>query len=86
MEYSLRRDRRERRRRRKLSAPPPELPQRQEAKSFELRAALSLAKLCQSTSRPAEGYAALAPALEGFAPTAEMPEIAEERALMDRLA
>ena len=60
--------------------------QRQEAKSFELRAALSLAKLCQSTARPAEGYAVLAPALEGFAPTAEMPEIAEGRALMDRLA
>ena len=59
--------------------------QRQDAKSFELRAALSLARLFQSTARPAEGYAALAPALEGFAPTAEMPEIAEGLALMARL-
>ena len=60
--------------------------QRQEAKSFELRAALSLAKLFQSTGRPAEGYAVLATALECFAPTAEMQEIAEGRALMVRLA
>jgi predicted ATPase len=50
---------------------------RQATRSFELRAALSLAKLCQSTGRPAEAHAVLAPALEGFAPTPEMPEIAE---------
>jgi predicted ATPase len=54
---------------------------RQGTRSFELRAALSLAKLYQSTARPADAHAVLAPALEGFAPTPEMPEIAEAEAL-----
>jgi predicted ATPase len=54
--------------------------------AFELRAALSLAKLLQSTNRPAESHAILAPALEGFSPTPEMPEIEEARALLERLA
>src|SRR5271165_7658048 len=35
----------------------------QGARSFGLRAALSLAKVCQSTGRPAEAHAVLAPAL-----------------------
>jgi tetratricopeptide (TPR) repeat protein len=60
--------------------------QAQKARSFELRAALSLAKLYQSTGRPAEARAVLAPALEGFSPTAEMPEIAEAQALLGALA
>jgi class 3 adenylate cyclase/tetratricopeptide (TPR) repeat protein len=42
--------------------------QQQHARSFGLRAALALAKLYQSTGRPAEAHAALAPALEGFSP------------------
>ena len=58
---------------------------RQATRSFELRAALSLAKLYQSTGRPVDAYAVLAPALEGFAPTPEMPEIAEAQALLSRL-
>ena len=58
----------------------------QGTRSFELRAALSLAKLCQSTGRPVDAYAILAPALEGFAPTPEMPEIAHARALLAALA
>ena len=41
----------------------------QGTRSFELRAAPSLAKLYQSTGRPAEAHAVLAPALEGFPPT-----------------
>ncbi len=41
----------------------------QATRSFELRAALALAKLYQSTARPADAHAVLAPALEGFAPT-----------------
>lgn len=57
----------------------------QGARSWGLRAALSLAKLYQSTGRPVEAHAILAPALEGFAPTPEMPEIAEGRALLSRL-
>jgi predicted ATPase len=51
-------------------------------RSFELRAALALAKLYQSTARPTEAHAVLAPALEGFSPTSEMPEIAEAQALL----
>ena len=54
----------------------------QDARSWGLRASLSLAKLYQSTGRPADAYAMLAPALEGFAPTDEMPEIAEAKALL----
>jgi predicted ATPase len=58
----------------------------QDTRSFCLRAALSLAKLCQSNGRPAEAHAVLAQALAGFAPTLEMPEIAEAQALVTRLA
>jgi hypothetical protein len=36
-----------------------------------------LAKRYRSTARPAEAHAVLAPALEGFSPTPEFPEIAE---------
>jgi predicted ATPase len=60
--------------------------QQQKARSFELRAALSLAKLYHSTSRHVEAHDILAPALEGFAPTPEMPEIAEGQALLAALA
>jgi ATP/maltotriose-dependent transcriptional regulator MalT len=56
----------------------------QGARSWGLCAALSLAKLYQSTGRPAEAHAVLAPALQGFAPTPEMAEIAEAQALMER--
>jgi class 3 adenylate cyclase/predicted ATPase len=59
---------------------------RQGTRSFELRATLALAKLYQSNARPADAHAVLAPALEGFAPTTEMPEIAEAQALLTALA
>ncbi len=58
----------------------------QGTRSFGLRAALSLAKLYQSTARPVEAHDVLAPALEGFAPTAAMPEIAEAETLLANLA
>jgi predicted ATPase len=58
----------------------------QGTRSFELRAALGLAKLYQSTGRPGDAHSVLAPALGGFAPTPQMPEIAEAQALMERLA
>jgi predicted ATPase len=58
---------------------------RQKARSFELRAALSLAKLYQSTNRPADAHTVLAPALEGFAPTPEFPEIEAAQALLAAL-
>ena len=54
----------------------------QGARSYELLAALSLAKLYQSTGRAAEACAILTPALDGFSPTAEMPEIGDALALL----
>jgi class 3 adenylate cyclase/tetratricopeptide (TPR) repeat protein len=57
----------------------------QSARSYELRAAMALAKLYQSTGRPAEAHAFLAPVLEGFSPTPEMPEIAEAQVLLKQL-
>jgi predicted ATPase len=60
--------------------------QHQNARSFELRAALALAKLYRATARDADAYAVLGPALEGFTPTTEFPEIAEAMALIDGLA
>jgi predicted ATPase len=59
--------------------------QQQKARSLELRAALSLAKLYQSTDRPADAHAVLAPALDGFSPTPEFPEVAEAQALLATL-
>jgi hypothetical protein len=58
----------------------------QSARSWGLRAALSLAKFYHSTARPAEAHAVLASGLEGFSPTPEMPEIAEAQALLERLS
>ena len=58
----------------------------QKARSFELRAALSQARLYQSNGRPADAHAVLAPSLEGFLPTPEFPEIAEAKTLLAALA
>ena len=60
--------------------------QQQKARSFELRAALSLAKLYQSTGRPIDAHDVLGPALQGFSPTPEFPQIAEAKALFEALA
>jgi hypothetical protein len=57
----------------------------QTTRCFQLRAALSLAKLYQS-DRPVDAHAVRAPALEGFSPSLEMPEIAEAMLLSARLA
>ena len=59
---------------------------RQSTRSFELRAALALARLYQSTARAVEARAILAPAIEGFSATSEWPEIAEAQALLAELA
>ena len=58
----------------------------QGTRSFELRAALALGKLYQSTGRPADAHAVLAPALEGFATTPEFPESTEAQALLAALS
>jgi hypothetical protein len=60
--------------------------QQQKAKSFELQAAHTLAKLYRSTGRAADAHAVLAPALEGFSPTPEFPEIEEAQTLLAALA
>jgi class 3 adenylate cyclase/tetratricopeptide (TPR) repeat protein len=57
----------------------------QGARTLGLMAALSLARLYQSRGRPVEAHAVLAPALEGFSPTPELPKIAEAQALLARL-
>jgi hypothetical protein len=56
----------------------------QGARGYALLASHALAKLYQSTGRPDHARAILAPALEGFSPTPEMPEIAEAQALLGR--
>jgi predicted ATPase len=56
--------------------------QQQKARSFELRAALDLARLYNSTSGSAAAHALLASALKGFTPTPEFPEIAEAQTLL----
>ena len=58
----------------------------QGARSYDLLASLSLAKLYQSTGRANDAHAVLAPALEGFWPTPEMPEIGEAQSLLAALA
>jgi hypothetical protein len=62
------------------------LAERQGARLYGLHAALSLAKLHQSTARPADAQAVLVHALDGFSPTPKMPEIAEAQALLERWA
>jgi predicted ATPase len=57
----------------------------QGARGYALMASHSLAKLYQSTGHLDKAHTVLAPALEGFAPTPEMPEIAEAQALLERL-
>jgi adenylate cyclase len=59
--------------------------QQQDARGLALQAALGLAKLYQSLSQRMEAHAVLAPALEGFASTREMPEIARAQSLLAAL-
>jgi tetratricopeptide (TPR) repeat protein len=56
--------------------------QSQKGRSFELRAALSLAKLYRAANRDADAYAVLAPAVEGFPPTRQFPELTEAQTLL----
>jgi predicted ATPase len=59
--------------------------QQQKTRSFELQGALALAKLYQGTTRGLDARAVLAPALEGFSPTPELPEISEAQTLLAAL-
>jgi hypothetical protein len=58
----------------------------QGSRALALIAALTLAKLLQSTGETAEAHAVLSDALEGFAPTPLFPVIAEAQALLAALA
>jgi predicted ATPase len=49
--------------------------QSQRARSFELRAALSLAKIYRKANRDADAHAVLAPAVQDFPPTQQFPEL-----------
>jgi predicted ATPase len=60
--------------------------QSQKARSFELRAALSLAKLYRASNRNADAHALLTPAVEGFPPTREFPELTEAQTLLAALS
>jgi predicted ATPase len=59
--------------------------QSQTAWSFELRAALSLAKLYRAANRDANAHAVLAPAVEDFPPTQQFPELTEAQTLLAAL-
>jgi adenylate cyclase len=59
--------------------------QSQKARSFELRAALALAKLYRAANRDADAHAVLAPAVEGFPPTQQFPELTEAQTLLAAL-
>ena len=59
--------------------------QSQKARSFELRAALSLAKLYRAANRDVDAHAVLVPAVEGFPPTQQFPELAEAQTLLSAL-
>ena len=60
--------------------------QSQKARSFELRAALSLAKLYRAANRDADARALLARAVEGFPPTQQFPELTEAQSLLSALS
>jgi predicted ATPase len=59
--------------------------QSQKARSFELRAALFLAKLYRAANRGADAHAVLAPVVEDFPPTQQFPELAEAQTLLSAL-
>jgi predicted ATPase len=59
--------------------------QQQKARSFELQAALRLAKLYQSAGHAADACAVLGPVVEGLSPTPECSEIEQAQALLTAL-
>jgi DNA-binding SARP family transcriptional activator/predicted ATPase len=58
---------------------------RQEARSWELRAATSLSRLWQRRGKPAEARELLAPVCAGFTGSLHEPDLLAARALLDRL-
>jgi predicted ATPase len=58
----------------------------QEAKSWELRAATSLARLCRDQDKPAEAYELLAPVYGWFTEGFDTADLKDAKALLDQLA
>jgi predicted ATPase len=58
----------------------------QQTRTFELRAALSLAKLYQATDRDQVASELLVPALDGFNAGAELPEVEEAQHLLTKMS
>ena len=63
-----------------------EIARNQQAKSFELRAATSLARLWQQQSQRTEAYALLAPIYGWFTEGFDTADLQEAKALLDELA
>jgi predicted ATPase len=59
--------------------------QSQQARNFELRTALSLAKLYRAANRDADAHTVLALVVEGFPPTRLFPELTEAQTLLAAL-
>lgn len=57
-----------------------------QAKSFELRAATSLARLWQQQGKRAEAHALLAPVYDWFTEGFDTADLQEAKALLDALA
>jgi tetratricopeptide (TPR) repeat protein len=62
-----------------------EIAKGQKTRSFELRAALGLANLYQRTCRPDYARSVLVPALQGFSPSPDFPDVAEAQSLLSVL-
>jgi predicted ATPase len=58
---------------------------RQNAKSWELRGAMSLARLCQQQGRPQEAAALLAPVYGWFTEGFDTADLKGAKALLDKL-
>jgi predicted ATPase len=62
-----------------------EIARRQNAKSWELRGAMSLARLRRQQGRPQEAVALLAPILGWFTEGFDTADLKEAKALLDKL-
>ena len=63
-----------------------DIARRQEAKSLELRAAMSLSRLWQSQGKRTEAYELLAPIYGWFTEGFDTPDLKDAKALLDELA